>query len=213
MQGGFVTWGRRILGITLFGVICVTGALFVWSTNASANARSVVDSSRILIKLEAVTSKKADAGIIKVLEIYAAQHQSTSTTPSNSMFLRSAFSGCSLRRDFVVRGLAYRIVQEANEESRFKNAIHRERIACELNRRFDRRTLGRVWLQKVYFGEGVYGVEAAAHHYFDLPISQLSDHQAAILVALIIAPNLSNADIETLASRGHTVLERMNDAR
>lgn len=45
-----------------------------------------------------------------------------------------------------------------------------------------------VYLNNVEWGEGVFGVEAAARHYFHVPASQLSAPQAARLAVMLPAP-------------------------
>ena len=40
----------------------------------------------------------------------------------------------------------------------------------------------------VEFGTGIYGVEAAAQHYFNKPASRLSERQAALLAASLPRP-------------------------
>jgi monofunctional biosynthetic peptidoglycan transglycosylase len=45
-----------------------------------------------------------------------------------------------------------------------------------------------VYLNIVEFGDGIYGAEAAAQHYFKKPASKLSREEAAILSALLPSP-------------------------
>lgn len=45
-----------------------------------------------------------------------------------------------------------------------------------------------LYLNSIEWGYGIFGVEAAAQHYFQIPASQLDDHQAAFLAALIQSP-------------------------
>lgn len=45
-----------------------------------------------------------------------------------------------------------------------------------------------VYLNIAEFGVGVYGVEAAAQHYFGKPASQLTRHEAALMAAVLPSP-------------------------
>jgi penicillin-binding protein 1A len=45
------------------------------------------------------------------------------------------------------------------------------------------------YLSNVYFGDNVYGLRAAAHHYFSVPPEKLSVAQAAMLAGMVKAPS------------------------
>lgn len=53
------------------------------------------------------------------------------------------------------------------------------------------------YLNVAEFGEGVYGVEAAAHHYWGIPVSRLSLRQAAELAASLPSPRKHNPGTRT----------------
>ncbi|MCA1840509.1 MAG: transglycosylase domain-containing protein [Actinomycetota bacterium] len=70
------------------------------------------------------------------------------------------------------------------------------------------------YLNTAYFGEGTYGVEAAAESYFGVPASQLEPHQAALLVSLLRSPNgfSPNLDPKGATIRRDRVLDRLKEA-
>lgn len=53
---------------------------------------------------------------------------------------------------------------------------------------WSKRRILEVYLNVAEFGEGVFGVEAAARHHFGVPASDLTDRQAALLAAILPAP-------------------------
>ena len=55
---------------------------------------------------------------------------------------------------------------------------------------WSKRRILEVYLNVAEFGEGVFGVEAAARHHFGVPASELTDAQAALLAAILPAPKL-----------------------
>ncbi|MDD3836609.1 MAG: transglycosylase domain-containing protein [Phenylobacterium sp.] len=65
-------------------------------------------------------------------------------------------------------------------------------IALWLELRLSKNEILERYLSGVYFGEGVYGLRAAARHYFDKPPEQLSLDEAAILAAAVKAPSRLN---------------------
>lgn len=68
-----------------------------------------------------------------------------------------------------------------------------------------------IYLNRVYLGEGAYGLDAAARLYFRVPATQLTLAQAAILAGLPKAPSVLNplANPQAAANRAILVLDDM----
>lgn len=62
-------------------------------------------------------------------------------------------------------------------------------IAASLEQRYTKDEILEQYLNTVYFGEGLYGVEAASRGYFAKPASELAHHEAALLAALVRSPS------------------------
>ncbi|HEY2050657.1 MAG TPA: PBP1A family penicillin-binding protein [Caulobacteraceae bacterium] len=60
--------------------------------------------------------------------------------------------------------------------------------AVELEQAYTKKQILGLYLSRVYFGEGAYGIEAAAERYFDRPAAKLTIRQAATLAALMKSP-------------------------
>jgi len=79
----------------------------------------------------------------------------------------------------------------------------------------DKRRILEIYLNNVEWGEGVFGAEAAAQHYFRKPASQLQAWEAARLVVMLPRPKyferLPNSPY--LQSRTEVILARMPQAR
>jgi penicillin-binding protein 1A len=85
-------------------------------------------------------------------------------------------------------------------------------LAFWLESRFTKDEILALYLSRVYFGAGAYGVEAAAERYFDRPARQLTLLQSAMLAGLVKAPsrlNPARQDIEAARERATTVLDEM----
>jgi penicillin-binding protein 1A len=80
-----------------------------------------------------------------------------------------------------------------------------------LERSFTKREILEIWLNRVYFGQGAWGVDAAAHIYFGISASRLSLWQAAMIAGLPRAPSRFNprADPAAAIARTHEVLRAM----
>lgn len=73
--------------------------------------------------------------------------------------------------------------------------------------------LGR-YLSNVYFGDNVYGLRAAAHHYFSREPEELTVAQAAMLAGLVNAPSrlAPTRNLEGAQERAELVIRRMVSA-
>lgn len=72
-----------------------------------------------------------------------------------------------------------------------------------------------IYLNSVEWGEGVFGAEAAAQHYFKKPASKLTSYEAARLAVMLPGPRVfeKRPNSAYLASRARTIVARMGDAQ
>ncbi|WP_439644340.1 transglycosylase domain-containing protein [Halalkalibacter akibai] len=62
-------------------------------------------------------------------------------------------------------------------------------IAMNLERRYSKNELLEMYLNRIYFGHGAYGIQAASTLYFNKDVSELSIEEGALLAGLPKAPN------------------------
>ncbi|MEP7130704.1 MAG: PBP1A family penicillin-binding protein [Sphingomicrobium sp.] len=84
-------------------------------------------------------------------------------------------------------------------------------LALALERKFSKDQILELYLNRVYFGGGAYGIDAASRKFFGHSADRLSLGEAAIIAGLVKAPsNYSpTADIEAARSRSAVVLQTM----
>ncbi|MBX9745302.1 MAG: transglycosylase domain-containing protein, partial [Hyphomonadaceae bacterium] len=85
-------------------------------------------------------------------------------------------------------------------------------LALWLESRFSKDEILALYLSRVYFGAGAYGIEAASERYFDRPARELTLLQAAMLAGLVKAPsrlNPARQDIDAARDRASVVLNEM----
>ncbi len=85
-------------------------------------------------------------------------------------------------------------------------------MAIWLEGRFSKDEILALYLSRVYFGAGAYGVEAAAERYFDRPARELTLLQSAMIAGLVKAPsrlNPARQDIAAARDRATVVLNEM----
>ncbi|WP_293880842.1 transglycosylase domain-containing protein [Sphingomonas sp.] len=86
-------------------------------------------------------------------------------------------------------------------------------LALAIERKFSKDQVLELYLNKVYFGGGAYGVDAASRKFFGHPANGLSLGEAAIIAGLVKAPsNYSpSADAKAAVGRAQVVLGVMRD--
>ncbi len=70
-----------------------------------------------------------------------------------------------------------------------KRKIQELILAVWLETKFSKKQILSLYLNRVYFGEGAYGIEAASQRYFNEPASRLSVGEAALLAGLMKGPS------------------------
>ncbi len=94
-----------------------------------------------------------------------------------------------------------------------RRKIDEAALAWQLEDRMNKDRILTKYLNTVYFGEGAYGVQAAAQTYFSVDAADLTMSQAAILAGLITAPNHFDPFLEPEAAYGrrNVVLRLMRE--
>jgi len=86
-------------------------------------------------------------------------------------------------------------------------------LALAMERKFSKDEILELYLNKVYFGGGAYGIDAASRRFFGHPATSLTLSEAAIIAGLVKAPShySPTADAQAAVDRAGVVLEVMED--
>ncbi len=96
-----------------------------------------------------------------------------------------------------------------------ERTIHRKLqemlLALWLERKFSKTQILELYLNRVYFGSGAYGIEQAAQRYFGKPAKQISLPEAALLAGLVKSPSrlAPTRNFDGAEHRAQTVLAAM----
>ncbi|HET9689608.1 MAG TPA: transglycosylase domain-containing protein [Acidimicrobiales bacterium] len=117
----------------------------------------------------------------------------------------------NLRNDKVVQGgstIAQQYVKLAylNSSRTLVRKVREAILASQLEREAPKSEILYRYLTLVYFGDGNYGVGAAAENYFKVPVSQLDASQAATLAGLIPAPSDRSPTVNIAAAEKYREL-------
>ena len=99
-------------------------------------------------------------------------------------------------------------------ERHFKRKVQELLLAIWLERHLSKDEILALYLNRVYFGAGAYGVDAAARRYFGKPAAEVSLAEAALLAGLLKAPSRYAPTVNPAGARQRaaTVLEDMVEA-
>ena len=87
-------------------------------------------------------------------------------------------------------------------------------MALRIEHKYTKDEILLAYLNRVYFGDGAYGIDAAAKTYFNKPASHMTLYESAVLAGLLKAPShFSPANNPDLAmERAKVVIETMREA-
>ena len=79
---------------------------------------------------------------------------------------------------------------------------------------WDKQRILTAYLNVAEFGEGIYGIEAAAEHYFDKSADNLNRDESALLISMLTNPKYyeNNQGDKRLRNKQRVVKKRMKNA-
>ena len=98
-----------------------------------------------------------------------------------------------------------------NNQKKFGRKFREALLAMAIERKFTKDQILELYLNKVYYGGGAYGIDAASRKFFGHGADHLSLAEAAVIAGLVKAPsNYSpTADAEAAVGRAGVVLDTM----
>lgn len=100
---------------------------------------------------------------------------------------------------------------ERNNERSFNNKFREAALAYELERKYKKEQILEKYLNTIYFGQSLYGVETASRKYFGKHAKELTLSESAMLAGIIRSPNNYSPYVspEKAKERRDTVLRKM----
>ncbi len=87
-------------------------------------------------------------------------------------------------------------------------------LAFAMERKYSKQQIMEAYLNRVYFGGGAYGIDAASRKFYGHPATSLDVAQSAIIAGLVKAPSryAPTADPELARQRAETVIHTMRES-
>jgi penicillin-binding protein 1A len=234
--------GRRRLGWILFrwamvaaiwGAVVLAG-IFAYFSLTLPDTRDLMTATR----KPSVTLLAADGSLIatfgdlfgeplKLREMSPWVPQAVLATEDRRFYSHFGVDVVGLTRAAVVNFRAGRVVQGGSTltqqlaknlfltpERTTTRKIQEALLALWLERKFTKDQILEIYLNRVYFGSGAYGVDAAARRYFGKSGRELNVYEAAVIAGLLKAPSRFSParDRDRAAQRAEQVLANMVDA-
>ena len=101
--------------------------------------------------------------------------------------------------------------QQAATEQTYARKLRELRYAVAGEQKYSKDEILERYLNTAYFGDGAYGIQAAAQHFFDVNASELNLKQSAMLAGLVQSPGVydPSSSPQRARERRDIVLDRM----
>ncbi|TFG36442.1 MAG: PBP1A family penicillin-binding protein, partial [Nitrospirales bacterium] len=98
-------------------------------------------------------------------------------------------------------------------EKTFKRKLTEAALAVKIEKNLDKKEILELYLNKIYFGHGAYGVEMASKIYFGKSVRDITLPEAALIAGLVKAPSTYSPfnDLSKARNRQQIVLSRMEE--
>jgi penicillin-binding protein 1A len=148
------------------------------------------EQNRIVVKLNQIPQHVQEA-FIAIEDERFFKHFGFDLTGS----LRAAY--INFRAGEIVQGastITQQLAQNAflTTDKTYRRKIQEIWLALQLERIYGKEEILEMYLNRIYFGNGAYGVEAASQTYFDKGVADLSLAEAAMLAGAVRSPNYYN---------------------
>jgi len=236
-RGSFMTWIVRLFKIGIFGLLLGLMVLGIFV----AIARGEIDSFEDLKASpngQMIRIRAADGTVIQSLgpsfgrwltfkQLPDEMKEAMVAVEDRRYYMHPGVDPIGITRSFYVRAIEGRWTQGGstitqqlarnvylNSNKEFGRKIREIILALAMETKFSKEQILELYLNKVYFGGGAYGVDAASRKFFDHGAEELSLAEAAIIAGLVKAPSRYSptADAKAALDRAEVVVKVMQDA-
>ena len=182
----------------------------------------IYDQNRINVSLKHVSRKMTEA-IVSIEDYRFYEHGALDLKGTMRAFLKNKATGEQVQggSSITQQMVKLTLIQQAkNKEERlaatddtYARKIRELRYAIAIEEQHTKDWILERYLNIAYFGDGAYGVQAAARHYFNTDAKRLSLRQSAMLAGLVRNPNGYDPTRypDKALERRNIVLQRMAD--
>jgi penicillin-binding protein 2A len=194
-----VSLGTLLLAMIIYLIIILVGHYAIDNQKLVMNTTtSLVDQNgeevmqlfvenREPVMLQEIPEHVQEA-FISVEDARFREHQGFDFRSIGRALYRDFLAGAKVEGGSTITQQLAKNVFLSNEKTFFRKT-NEVLIAMNLERKFSKNEILEMYLNRIYFGHGAYGVQAASKMYFNKDIQDLSIEEGALLAGLPKAPN------------------------
>lgn len=169
----------------------------------------ISDENRVPVPLDQVSEYMQDA-IVAIEDARFYQHKGIDPVSLVRAMFRNIQAGRIVEGgSTITQQLAKNLYLDPGQNigRKFEELI----LTIQLERTYTKTEILEMYLNEIYFGQGAYGIEAAARTYFKKPARELGLAESAMLAGVPRGPSIYNPaqDFEAAKARQGVVLDRM----
>lgn len=181
---------------------------------------TIYDQNRVIVPLRAISRIMVKA-IVSIEDYRFYQHGALDVKGTlRALFTNQAANGVVQGGSSITQQLVkLTLVNQAKTKKERKAAtadtysrkLRELRYAIALEKKYSKDWILERYLNTAYFGDGAYGIQAAAQHYFNVNANELNLRQSAMLAGIVQSPGAFDPTENPARSRErrNVVLERM----
>jgi len=185
----------------------------VYAANGAPLANIFLDENRISVPLSEV-DKEARKAVVGLEDYRFYQHGGIDPIAIGRAFIENVIAGHIEQGGSTIDQQLVKNVTGQRQDT-IQRKIHEACLAIAVDRKYSKNQILSLYMNDVYFGNGLYGIDTAAQSYFGVPASQLTMVQAATLAGVIAAPGAFDpvANPQAALARRNQVLRRLAQIR
>ncbi|MFD2617177.1 transglycosylase domain-containing protein [Terrilactibacillus laevilacticus] len=196
--GAYILLGMIILGLCGYLILILIGNHYTNKDNLVLDATTRIEdqqgheiSKLYLENRETVSINKipkfVQEAFIATEDSRFYQHSGIDFRGTARALTRDIFTGSKAEGGSTITQQLSKNVFLTNQKSWFRK-IKEAAIATNLERKYSKKQILGMYLNQIYFGHGVYGIQSASKFFFNKDVSQLTVEEGAMLAAIPKAP-------------------------
>jgi membrane peptidoglycan carboxypeptidase len=181
---------------------------------------TIYDQNRVVVPLRAISRTMVEA-IVSIEDYRFYQHGALDVRGTlRALFTNQAADGVvqggsSITQQLVKLTLLNQAKgkeeRKAATDDTYARKLRELRYAIALEKKYSKDWILERYLNTAYFGDGAYGIQAAAQHYFNVNANELDLRQSAMLAGIVQSPGAFDPteNPDRSRERRNVVLERM----
>jgi penicillin-binding protein, 1A family len=196
---GYFILGAAIVGLLFYFVILLIGNHYTDDEKLVMSRTSVIvdtqghEISRLYaenrdpVSLSKIPKRVQDA-FIATEDVRFYTHSGIDLRGTMRAVVTDIFAGSKVEGGSTITQQLARNAYLSNQKTWFRKA-QEAAIAISLERKYSKKQILEMYLNQLYFGHGIYGIQMASRFFFNKNVGQLTEDQAALLAALPKGPN------------------------